>query len=378
MSRFAFGPFLLDTEARALLRDGERLPIAGRTLDTLVALVQNRGRLLEKDELLSLIWPGTVVEEANLSQSIFTPRKLLGDSPKHNRYIATVAGRGYQFVAPATELPAETAPPVHLVPTDRSVPETKPPVKLTGVESLPIPDSNLFARRRIWAAATALTALIVLAVAIFFRSHSKEPAGTGLESWLREIGIGHRPVSQTVISEWRLTANPFDTPVTSGVISPDGKLLAYTDTTGLYLRQVDNGETHPIALPKGIDPRVESWFPDRVHLLASWADNPEKPPGLWQISVVGGAARKLIDEGSSASLSPDGSRIAFVRQAESAEELWLMEADGAKARRLIRSLEDSFSRPAWASDGNRFAYARTKTRYYASRRAPKHRLKFSI
>src|SRR5689334_3122467 len=108
-----------------------------------------------------------------------------------------------------------------------------------------------------------------------------------------------RPASQTAISEWRLTANPFDTPVTSGVISPDGKLLAYTDTTGLYLRQVDNGETHPIALPKGIDPRVESWFPDRVHLLASWADNPEKPPGLWQISVVGGAARKLIDEGSS-------------------------------------------------------------------------------
>ena len=53
MSRFAFGPFVLDTESRTLLRDGERLPVAGRTLDTLVVLVQNRGRLLEKDELLA-------------------------------------------------------------------------------------------------------------------------------------------------------------------------------------------------------------------------------------------------------------------------------------------------------------------------------------
>src|SRR5689334_11951414 len=111
MSRFAFGPFLLDLESRALLRNGDRLPVAGRTLDTLIVLLQNRGRLLEKDELLSLIWPGVVVDEANLSQSIFTLRKLLGDSRKDPLYIATIAGRGYQFVAPVTELTIESSQP---------------------------------------------------------------------------------------------------------------------------------------------------------------------------------------------------------------------------------------------------------------------------
>src|SRR3954447_16622739 len=109
MPRFSFGPFLLDVESRALLRDGEPLTIAARTLDTLAVLVQNRGRLLDKDELLSLIWPGTVVDEANLSQSIFTLRKVLGDSRKDQRYIATIAGRGYQFVASVTELATETS-----------------------------------------------------------------------------------------------------------------------------------------------------------------------------------------------------------------------------------------------------------------------------
>jgi DNA-binding winged helix-turn-helix (wHTH) protein len=85
MPRYTFGPFSLDPEARLLLRDGEPIPIAGKTFDTLVVLVQNRGRLLDKEELLSRVWAGTIVEEANLSQSIFTVRKILNDSPKDHR-----------------------------------------------------------------------------------------------------------------------------------------------------------------------------------------------------------------------------------------------------------------------------------------------------
>ena len=75
-------------------------------------LVQNRGRALIKDELMSSLWPGIVVEEANLTQAIFTLRKLLGDSPKDHRYIATLPGRGYQFVAAVSEsqIVNDTAP----------------------------------------------------------------------------------------------------------------------------------------------------------------------------------------------------------------------------------------------------------------------------
>ena len=97
---YRFGSFELDPEARLLCRDGEPVPVSGKTLDTLVVLVENRGRLVDKEELLSRVWTGSIVEEANLTQTIFTVRKVLGDSPKDHRYIATIAGRGYQFVAP--------------------------------------------------------------------------------------------------------------------------------------------------------------------------------------------------------------------------------------------------------------------------------------
>jgi Tol biopolymer transport system component len=109
------------------------------------------------------------------------------------------------------------------------------------------------------------------------------------------------------MSQRRLTANPHDAPLTSGVISPDGKFLAYSDPTGLYVRHVDSGETIPVPLPKDLDAMPESWFPDNVHLVASHFDDSEKKqPSLWKISIVGGVPMKLADVGLSARVSPDG------------------------------------------------------------------------
>jgi len=158
--------------------------------------------------------------------------------------------------------------------------------------------------------------------------------------------------------------------VTSGVISPDGKYLAYSDATGLYLRHVDTGETHPVPLPKGFDALAESWFPDSTHLLVTHVNDSVQPPGLWVISVMGGTVRKVSDEGLSAGVSPDGLHIAFSRQNGAAQEIWVMQVDGDNARRLVSSNEDHLSRVAWAPDSKRFAFVATKTRYYTSRNGP--------
>lgn len=96
---FEFGPFVLNPDSRSLTKDGEAVILTTKTLETLSVLVQNRGKVMSKDELLAALWPDTVVEEANLTQSISTLRKVLGDSPKDHRNIVTLAGRGYQFVA---------------------------------------------------------------------------------------------------------------------------------------------------------------------------------------------------------------------------------------------------------------------------------------
>jgi DNA-binding winged helix-turn-helix (wHTH) protein/tetratricopeptide (TPR) repeat protein len=96
---FKFGPFILDAEARRLSRDGKYVPLAVKPFDILFLLVQNRGRLITKEELMSAVWPDQFVEENNLTVRISALRKALGERPREHKYIETVPGRGYRFVA---------------------------------------------------------------------------------------------------------------------------------------------------------------------------------------------------------------------------------------------------------------------------------------
>ena len=100
---FEFGPFRLDPVKRRLLRDGEAVRLTPKAFDLLLVLVEERGRTVEKDELLERVWAGTVVEENNLNQNITALRKSLGDSRQESQYIATIPGVGYRFVAEVTK-----------------------------------------------------------------------------------------------------------------------------------------------------------------------------------------------------------------------------------------------------------------------------------
>ena len=96
---YEFGPFLLDPTERILSCDGTIVSLTPKALETLLCLVRNQGRVLTKDELLKQIWPDTFVEEVNLAVNISAIRKALGENPQDCRFIATVPGRGYRFVA---------------------------------------------------------------------------------------------------------------------------------------------------------------------------------------------------------------------------------------------------------------------------------------
>jgi DNA-binding winged helix-turn-helix (wHTH) protein/tetratricopeptide (TPR) repeat protein len=102
---YEFGPFRLERDRRRLLRDGEPLALTAKVFETLLALVENAGRVVDKEELIARVWPDIVVEEGNLTQNVFLLRKLLGEAPGEHSYIATVPRRGYQFVAPVREAP---------------------------------------------------------------------------------------------------------------------------------------------------------------------------------------------------------------------------------------------------------------------------------
>lgn len=106
---YEFGEFRLEPAERLLRHKGTAVPLTPKAFETLLVLVQRSGRLVEKDELLKEVWADTYVEEANLARLIWTLRKALGDEDRQHRFIETIPKRGYRFVAPVTELPADEA-----------------------------------------------------------------------------------------------------------------------------------------------------------------------------------------------------------------------------------------------------------------------------
>src|SRR5437016_3220595 len=105
---YEFGQFQMDLAQRILLRHGEPVNLTPKGFDLLLFLVQNSGRVLEKDEFMKALWPESFVEEGNLSQNIFVLRKVLGDDQNGHCFIQTVPRRGYKFVASVKQSDVDT------------------------------------------------------------------------------------------------------------------------------------------------------------------------------------------------------------------------------------------------------------------------------
>ena len=101
---YAFGPFYLDSTRRTLMREGVLVSLTPKVFDTLVILIENNDRVVEKGELMQAIWPDSYVEERNLAQNVFTLRKALGE----DKYIETVPKRGYRFAADVRQVISES------------------------------------------------------------------------------------------------------------------------------------------------------------------------------------------------------------------------------------------------------------------------------
>jgi DNA-binding winged helix-turn-helix (wHTH) protein len=101
---YAFGSFRLDLNARVLMRDSEIVPLTPKALDTLLVLIERRGELVSRNELLRAVWPDVCVEENNLNSNIFMLRRAFGEED----YIATIPRRGYRFMADVQEIVVDT------------------------------------------------------------------------------------------------------------------------------------------------------------------------------------------------------------------------------------------------------------------------------
>jgi DNA-binding winged helix-turn-helix (wHTH) protein/TolB-like protein/Tfp pilus assembly protein PilF len=171
---FLFGEFRLEADARRLLKAGQLVPLTPKVFDTLLYLVEHRGTVLTKDELLSALWPDVTVEENNLGQAISKLRQVLGESPGDNRFIVTIQGRGYRFAAEVTSLPREAEYADHVAEDHSHVPRFP-------ADGLP---AGLPARHAVWSA----VALIAVGL-IVYAAWSLREAGSPDSPSVRTLAV---------------------------------------------------------------------------------------------------------------------------------------------------------------------------------------------
>src|SRR5262249_24780698 len=235
MRFYEFGPFRVDTVKYVLTRDGEVAPLNLKAFESLLARIEQRGQVLEKNELLQRAWPDTVVEENNLARNISALRKALDEHPNEHQYILTVPGRGYRFVASVREMDGASEDLITLS-TDELKVDASAALDATnggGIAARPAtnetPEQNDASERRErpeanealngkivshrrWAiiALAALTALVIAIPAIFLIN--------------RRLQVEAPPAPPRKL--WQLTFDPGLESEPSW--SPDGRMIAYS------------------------------------------------------------------------------------------------------------------------------------------------------
>jgi len=167
---YEFGPFQVDPAKQMLLRENQHVAITPKVFETLLILVRHSREVVTKDDLIKGVWPDAFVEESNLSQNIFVLRKTLGDTPEDRRYIATIPGRGYRFVAEVRTV-AQDDDDVLISSSSRAQMVVEHPV---AAPTLPADGSRPKGIGRYgWALAAVMVVLVVAAILLLSRHRQK-------------------------------------------------------------------------------------------------------------------------------------------------------------------------------------------------------------
>jgi DNA-binding winged helix-turn-helix (wHTH) protein len=172
---YRFAGFTLDLTRRRLSGHGQdSIVLSGRAFEVLAFLLSRRDRMVTKRELLDAVWPHLVVEENNLTQAISTLRRVLGDSREAPQFIATIAGRGYQFVGDAVPVadaapePDTALPATSLASPGQSSPPPPSSEPVTSPQAT-TPESKVVSRRVLLGSAGAAAVVVAAGAAWLLR-----------------------------------------------------------------------------------------------------------------------------------------------------------------------------------------------------------------
>jgi Tol biopolymer transport system component/DNA-binding winged helix-turn-helix (wHTH) protein len=360
---FKFDDFRLDIGERRLTFQNQPVSLTPKAFQTLVLLLRNHGKVVEKEYFLNEVWADTFVEEATLAQNIKTLRKTLSRFQQDKEFILTVPRRGYQFVASVEEISGdeesldeiivvEKRTRTHLVAEQQEIHDSADTNLRTSSDKITINSSRLLLRNGFSlrkGIAVGLLALLAFTIGYF-----------------ASFGFGkNQSYAASQFTKFRIDPIVEDADIRNAAISPNGKYLALVQiksgVQSLHLRQIENGNSVEIVPNINGTFMGASFSPDSEQIYYSVSENLDqnKPAAstLYKVSVLGGASREILrDIDSPAAISPDKNNLAFVRRSRESKEtaLVLTDIEGKNERILaVRPSESGFttSGVAWSPDG---------------------------
>lgn len=331
---YEFDDVRVETGGMRVCKAGRAVPLEPKAFEVLVLLLERRGRLVEKSELLDAVWRDAFVTPNAMTRVIAQLRRSLGDDAREARYIETVPTRGYRFIAEVKALEDEG------VAADPSPQPARQPTRL------PV------AGARLWIGGAA--AVLILALAGFFLWQRAAGAADGWPEVLFTSQLTSSP---------GLDAFP--------AFSPDGNAIAYSSDRGgrfeIYIRPLSAGGREVQVTADGGDNLQPAWSPDGRQL----AYHSRRRGGIWVVPALGGVSAQVSAFGADPAFSPDGEWIVF--QSDGVPDLaqaafgamppstiWIVSARGAGAPRQITRVgqpSGGHGAPAFSPDGRSIVFA---------------------
>lgn len=351
---YEFDGYLLNVAEKNLWRAGELVRMPPKVFETLRLLVEKRGEIVSKDEMLDQIWADSFVEESNLSQNVYTLRQIFG---KEKNYIETVPKKGYRFIAP---------------------------VKLSEVENVKIEDGS--ERNLILASQTKTHVIEETIVEESDETDVRQTEKSAIDiGWKSFLAVGGGTFAAFVIGflsyhflqpqtenarnlfadvEFKSLTDTGD--AFSPTVSPDGRLIAYLkngEERRLHLKDVESGNDVELNVESDAEPGFLRFAPDGKRIFFRTRGIPQSAQKIYEISYFGGQP-KLVAENvwGFFSFSPDGEKIAFYRRdlRENKQSLIVKNLESGEEKAIVeRAFPQMFFLhiyPAWSPNGRKIAF----------------------
>lgn len=370
---YQFGKFVLDPEERTLLADGKPIHVPAKEFETLRLLVENNGRALTKEEMLTEIWQGTFVEENNLVKYVSRLRKLLNSD---EITIETLPKHGYRFSADVNQI---------IQPAEETILEKRTTRRVTvrveedlGQTPLALPPKRREFPRKFILTLLVFIGLVAIVGGVWLWRQPKpsvQPDETGItyltdgrfnDNFAHWTNAGKiyffRYVTSTRVETWTMNAdgsnqhraNTEIKDLQVGNWSPDGKKVVFTkegDPTRGYLADADGA--NEIVLPFVFG--NNDWSPDSSQFVYQ-SKSPEGKQELFLYTLKTGRSVRLTIDAADPSFSPDGKLIAFTSGRDGNPEIYTIDTDGSNIRRLTN--HPAFENyPVFSPDGTQIAFA---------------------